>query len=148
MHRRNHLKYLAAALSSPRAWWAPSIHIECFHFPLIPDNLPSTSQKLTARSFRYPLPQAKLQVFCKVKRHIYCSFYVFLNHLTYVKLFYHFCEVSIFLTGHWWIFKCYTHNSIFPLSSKVCIAQFWISQWYLGTHMSCYNRTDGTWELT
>ena len=43
------------------------------------------------QSSQGPSPQAKVLVLCKEKGHIYCGFYVFLNHIICRKLCYSFC---------------------------------------------------------
>lgn len=73
------------------------------------------------------------QVFFKMNCHIYCSIYMFLNHLIYVKLGCHFYQVPIHFYASLTKFPSVVSNAIFPLCPVGFIAQVCKVWWILGT---------------
>lgn len=103
-------------------------------------HLPNNSQGTTLLT---PICISQLQIFFKVKFHIYCSICEGLNHLTSVKLHYHLFRLLSFLNKLLMKFLSVVSLApFFPLSSAGFITWFYTVQWCLGTHMSHYGRTD------
>lgn len=97
----------------------------------------TSSQTLTTIPFSVLTPQSELWGFFKVKCHVSCSFNVFLNHITCVKLSYQFllCSCLLFLTDN--MFKCCVHNPISLITVVFLFVCFYITWWFLrNAHVS------------
>lgn len=75
-------------------------------------------------NFNFLILFLNLQFFFKIKFYIYCNIYIFLNHLSYVKLYYKFLFVCFYLLfmSHWQSFwVLYVSNPIFPINPVVLV---------------------------
>lgn len=101
--------------------------------------LPSLHSNSWAATLLMPTSTSKLQVFFKVKCHIYCCIYVFLNHLIcihYVNLCHHFYWVSVFLKMcHRSFLSIVLLTSFFSWVQNCTICQTW---WFFRNSFDCW----------
>lgn len=142
MHTSTHWKLLPTTSLCHRCYEPNSCTsgITTFYFPhQINRYLP------TARPVTFPMPTSanKPQVSFRLKGHFYCRFYVFLSHLTGVKLYCCVHCLPIFfqhVTNR--VFECCVPDSTVLITPVVFIVWFHTVQWFPGTPVSHHSRTD------